>query len=513
MTWRERVLDPRPLRASRTFREIWAGSLVSTLGLEIAAVTVLYQVWQLTRSPVWTGAIGLAIAVPLLVSGLVGGWLADTYDRRTVVRVATVGQVLAAAGLLTQALLENPSVTWILALVGAQAAFGGLGAPTRRILPARLLPAHLVAGGIALMHLSWQAMMLVGPALAGLVLGAWGPAAGYGIQAATGVVGLLVVLRLPPLPPQDEAGSDAAPRPASAARRRRAAPGGWSAVWSRPTIRGSLLTDLVATVLAMPIALFPLINEVRFGGAPETLGLFLSAVAVGGIGMGLVSGTVTRARRAGLVQLGAAFVWGLSLVVFGLVGPVWLALTALVVAGAADTVSVVTRADLVLHETPDRFRGRVSSVEHVIGVAGPHLGSFRGGVLASLTSASTSLAVGGAMAAAGVLMVAVTHPALRAYRGRAGAPASGTDGRSPGDSPPESAWARPALATVERTSVVDERDIEHEQEDHRDRRGAEHRPHPGRLRQGRHRGPRRHHGRAEQGREGLPARFRHLRGP
>lgn len=137
----------------------------------------------------------------------------------------------------------------------------------------------------------------------------------------------------------------------------------------------------------MPIALFPLVNEIRFGGNPRTLGLFLSAVAVGGITAGLLSGTVTHWRRSGLVQLSAAGIWGLALACFGLAGPLWLALGCLAVAGAADTVSVVTRSALVQLETPDAYWGRVSSVEHVIGVAGPELGNFRGGLLASVTSA------------------------------------------------------------------------------------------------------------------------------
>ncbi|MGW6511072.1 MFS transporter, partial [Streptomyces niveus] len=138
-----------------------------------------------------------------------------------------------------------------------------------------------------------------------------------------------------------------------------------------------------------------------------TLGFFLSAVAGGGITAGLLSGTVTRRRRAGLVQLTAAGVWGLALAGFGLAGPLWLALGCLAVAGAADTVSVVTRSALVQLETPDAYRGRVSSVEHVIGVAGPELGNFRGGLVASATSAPFSLVSGGLTATLAIAVVAV----------------------------------------------------------------------------------------------------------
>lgn len=445
---RDHVLDVRPLRSSRAYRDLWAGSAVGGLGFQIANVAVLLQVWELTHSPLWTGTIGLATAIPLLTLGLVGGHLADVHDRRTIMRLAAAGQVLAAVGLAAQALAGNRSVWVLLGLVSLGAACNALGSPARRTVPPRLLPPDQVAAGLALQNLAFQVAMLVGPALAGLVLARWDLPAAYGLQAVAAVVALLGLVRLPPLPPGSPSGTPAGPSdavavvvpvgapgddravaaealgetpatgapPAAPAPRRRAAAGGWWIVWRKPTLRGSFATDIAATVLAMPISLFPLVNELRFDGDPRTLGLFLSAVAVGGIGAGLLSGAVTRAPRAGALQLAAAATWGVALAGFGLAGPLWLALACLAVAGAADTVSVVTRGALVQLETPDEFRGRVSSVEHVVGVAGPEVGNFRGGVLASLTSAPVALAVGGLAASAVVGLVAWRNAPLRRYR-------------------------------------------------------------------------------------------------
>ncbi|MFD6167184.1 MFS transporter [Oerskovia sp. NPDC060287] len=429
------VLDLRPLRTSAAYRDLWAGSAVGGLGYQVATVAVLLQVWELTHSPVWTGAIGLATAVPLLTLGLVGGHLADVHDRRTIMRLASTGQALAAVGLAAQAVVGNRSVWVLLALVSLGAACNALGAPARRTVPPRLLPADQVAAGLALQNLAFQVAMLVGPALAGLVVARWDLPAAYGLQVAAAVVALLGLVRLPPLPPAPtpvpapawHGGPAPAPAPvpvpdggpaADRGRpvRRRAAAGGWSIVWRRPTLRGSFATDVAATVLAMPVSLFPLVNEIRFDGDPRTLGLFLSAVAVGGIGAGLLSGAVTRAPRSGALQLAAAATWGVALAGFGLAGPLWLALACLAVAGAADTVSVVTRGALVQLETPDEFRGRVSSVEHVVGVAGPEVGNFRGGVLASLTSAPVALVAGGLAASAVVGLVAWRNAPLRRYR-------------------------------------------------------------------------------------------------
>lgn len=403
---RHRLLDIRPLRVSPAFRRLWVGTSLSAVGGQVTAVAVLYQVWELTHSPVWTGAVGLARAVPLVVLGLVGGALADAVDRRTLVRWTMVGQLAAALGLAAQALTGLGLLPVLLLLVAGQASFGALGAPAQRTFPVRLLGRRLVAAGIALQHLSFQAAMLVGPALAGVVLGRWGLTTAYLVQAVAFLAALYAVVRLPAMPPAEAGGR----------RGVRAVVDGMRYISRRPVLGGLYVTDLVATLLAMPIALFPVINEERFGGAPETLGLFLSAVAVGGLVAGLFSGTVTRSDRPGAVQLWAAGVWGAALAVFGLVGPLWLALAALAVAGAADTVSVISRGAAVQLATPDTHRGRVTSVEHVIGVAGPEVGNFRAGVVAGATSAAFAATSGGLACLAGIVLVAALNRPLREFR-------------------------------------------------------------------------------------------------
>ncbi|MEK8144359.1 MFS transporter [Streptomyces sp. M10(2022)] len=98
MSGRVRFLDTRPLRSSRPFRDLWIGTSASQLGGQIANMAVLAQVWDLTGSPVGTGVIGLATGLPMVLFGLLGGTLADSVDRRAVVRATTAGQLLAAAG-------------------------------------------------------------------------------------------------------------------------------------------------------------------------------------------------------------------------------------------------------------------------------------------------------------------------------------------------------------------------------------------------------------------------------
>lgn len=341
----------------------------------------------------------------MVVFGLVGGSLADALDRRKLSLVSTVGQLLAAGLLAAQAFAGVRSLWIVLGLVAVSAACGALGAPARRTFPARLLPTEQVSAGIALTHLGNQAAILAGPALGGVLIGLWGVEVCYLLDAATFAAALYAVVRLPALKPLGEAA-----RPGL-----RATLDGWRYIGRTPVLGGAFMTDVLATVLAMPVALFPALNEERFGGRPETLGLFMSAIAVGGIAAGLASGLATRSKRPGAVMLVMAGIWGLGLTCFALSHQVWLAFGCLAIAGAADTLTVISRGSIVQVATPDSHRGRVSAVEHIIGVSGPDLGNFRGGLVASATSATFAAVLGGLLCVGGVAALAAGNRSLRRF--------------------------------------------------------------------------------------------------
>jgi predicted MFS family arabinose efflux permease len=269
-----------------------------------------------------------------------------------------------------------------------------------------LLSRDLLGAGIALNQMSFQGTMLVGPAIAGAVLAGWGAAGCYLVDAVTFGAAWYAVLRLPPLP-----------RSADPAR-----PGllaiwdGWRFIAGRPVLSGVFLTDLLATVMAMPISLFPVVNAHRFGGGPQTLGLMFSAIAFGGILAGFASGVITRSACPGAAMLACAAVWGAAMSGFGLAQQSWLALACLAVAGAADMGSVVARSLIVQLATPDSHRGRVSAVDHVVGVSGPDLGNFRGGLVAAGTSPTVAVVSGGVLCLLGVAATAMVDTPLRRFR-------------------------------------------------------------------------------------------------
>lgn len=400
------LVDVRPLRASAPFRRLWLCGALSAVGWQLTTVAVLFQVWQLTHSPVATGAVGLVRAVPTVVLGLVGGSLADSFDRRRLVRLTTTGQLVSAILLAVQAFGGSASLPLLLALVALQSGCGALGAPARRTFPAHLLSRDLLGAGIALNQLSFQGTMLVGPAIAGAVLAGWGAAGCYAADAVSFGAACYAVLRLPPLPLPADAG-----RPGV-----RATWEGWRFIAGRPVLSGVFLTDVLATVLAMPISLFPVVNAHRFGGNPQTLGLMFSAIAAGGILAGFASGLVTRSSRPGTTMLACAALWGAGMAAFGVAHQLWWALLCLAVAGAADMGSVVSRGLIVQLATPDSHRGRVSAVDHVVGVSGPDLGNFRGGLVAAGTSPTFAVVSGGVLCVLGVLATATVNAPLRRFR-------------------------------------------------------------------------------------------------
>ncbi|MGX2992765.1 MFS transporter [Streptomyces sp. JNUCC 64] len=403
MRLRRALLDVTPLRSSAPFRRLWAGQALSALGGQMALVAVVFQVWESTGSPVWTGAVGLAQALPLVLLGLFAGALVDRVDRRRFSLLMTAGQTGCAALLALQGLLAPLPPAGLLVLVAAQSCFvAGNGPAARSFLPL-LLPPGQLAAGIALHRVSFQGATLAGPALGGLVVAGPGVGACHTIDVLTFTAALYAVHRLPRL----TTGGEPA-RPGV-----RGVLDGLAFLSRAPAIRGALLTDLAATLFAMPVSLFPLVNEERFGGDPRTLGLFLTAMAVGGVVASALSGTFTRSSRPGPVMLAGSAVWGVALALFGAVSHPWAALACLALAGAADTVAVVARSTIIQTHTPKELLGRVTAAEQIVGQAGPDLGNLRGGLVAEATSGTTALVSGGLLCVGAVLAIGATGSGRR----------------------------------------------------------------------------------------------------
>ena len=276
------LADISPLRESPAFRRLWAGTTLSSVGSAMTSFAVPLQVYDITRSPFAVGAIGVAQMVPTLAIGLVGGSLADAVDRRKLVLATTSCLAAVSAGLAAQAFAGLRLVWLLYALVAVKSSLSAVNAPARRTFIPRLLSPGQLPAGLALSQLSSQITLTVGPALAGLIAAAphLGLRACYLLDAVSFAASLYGVGRLPAMLPQAGA---ARPSP-------RAVADGISFIRRSHLLTGAFLTDLSATALGLPVALFPAINAGRFHGDPRTLGLFTAAIGVGGLFSATLSG-------------------------------------------------------------------------------------------------------------------------------------------------------------------------------------------------------------------------------
>lgn len=396
------LADITPLRTSPAFRNLWLGGSVSAIGGQFNSFAAMYAVWHLTGSSFMVGLLGLASGVPLIVIALAGSMFIDAVDRAALARWATVGQLVTSLLMAWAVLAEQVGI--LIMFTAVAAALGALSGPARRALTPSVVAKHELAAAYALTSLAFQVSMLIGPGLAALVATWVSLPACFVIDAATFVVALAGLHGLH-RPPED----------ATADRGLRAASAGFRFAASQPVVRGALLCDLGATVLAMPFALFPAVNHDNFDGSAQTLAWFTTTVAVGGVTASALSGVITQRARPGLVMVTCSTVWGAALIIAGGSQLLLLTLGMLAVAGAADTWAVTSRTTLVQSATPDRFRGRLSALEQVVGIGGPNLGNFRAGVVGNAIGAGPAMSLGGLTSILAVAGIVATSRGMSSY--------------------------------------------------------------------------------------------------
>jgi hypothetical protein len=401
-------LDVSPIRDSAAYRRLWAGDLVAAAGSQFAAVALPYQVYRLTGSSLKVGLIGLAALGPLLLGSLAAGAIADAFDRKLLL---VTSQVASAVGCIFLALLtwaERPPLGLLYLLAALLAFASSIESPVRNAVIPGLVGLDRVPAASALNQIVDQVSQIAGPAVAGVLLAAFGITTTYAVGAAGFGIAVAVSLGLPSLRPLGEA----------------VAPG-WQALAegfrfarSQPALLGTFLVDLNAMVFGMPRALFPALAAGTFAVGPRGLGLLYAAPAAGALLAALSSGWVAHIRRQGAAVMASVVAWGAAIAVFGLVpGDLfWLALLLLAAAGAADVISAVFRNTIMQQVTPDQLRGRMAALHIAVVTSGPRLGDAESGLVASATSVGFSVVSGGVICILGAALLQVVSPALSRYR-------------------------------------------------------------------------------------------------
>ena len=423
------LTDITPLRENPAYRRLWLGMMLTRTGGGMTTFAVTLQVYELTRSTAAVGGIGVATLIPMLLITVPGGTFADRVDRRRLVLATIVAQAVLSAVLFALTAFGGASVWALYALVALGSACSAVSAPAQQTFIPRLVPRDKLSSAMALQRIVFQVVLIAGPALAGVVTAWTGLRGCYLADVASFAGALWGVGRLPAMPPvraavsphssgngenagSGDGGQDEGPRRSGVALTLE----GLAFIRRTPVLCGAFLADVNATFFALPVALFPAINAERFGGNPQALGLFTTAIGVGGLVSAVFAGPLRHASRLGLVMLACVAVWGGGFALFAVAPSLWLTLLALGIAGLADTFTVVVRGILVQQATPDEFRGRVNAADFLVGAGGGQLGSLESGLVGSWTTPVISALSGGLLTIVGVLVIGAVLPGFRRYR-------------------------------------------------------------------------------------------------
>jgi MFS family permease len=398
------ALDISPLRRFPAFRRLWFAQGISFVGTEIAEVALAYQMYQLTGSTLAVGLISLTHLIPLLTLTVIGGAIADAFDRRRVMIVQQVGMAVGSLGLAANAAMAHPRV-WPLYLFQLiiSASFS-IGVGAQRSMTPQLVDESQFMAASALNSVTSQFGAVGGPALAGILIRyvdlKWiylGDTISY-----IGAIG--AVLLLPRLVAVEDA-----ERPSW-----ESIVAGFRYVRRQPVILGFFLVDTNAMIFGMPSALFPAMAAHRFGD-PSLVGYLYMAPAAGALLVSLLSGPLRHIRRQGLGVVLTASLWGVAIAAFGFAEQLWVALLLLALAGLGDQISAILRSVMLYRITPKEVLGRVSGIEFMQVAAAPSIGNLEAGALASVTSLRFSIVSGGFLCVLGCVLLGAAFPALIRY--------------------------------------------------------------------------------------------------
>lgn len=381
--------------------------LCAVFAMQIQAIVVGWQVYDITRDPMSLAYVGLAQFIPMVLLLPSAGDLIDRFNRKTVLAVSWIVSAICSGLLLWLSYSESQNVNgFYLALIffGAGRAF--MGPALQSLLP-QIVPRERLAQALATNSMLMKVASITGPVIGG-ILYAYISGLTYAVCCLCFVMAILLLYFVPILYSSQHEG----PSQDSVGVLQRFTEG-IRFIWKHPIILGTISLDLFAVLLGGVIALLPIYAQEVLHVDSSGLGLLRSAMAIGEIGTGLYLSRRHFNRNVGMVMFIAVAIFGFANLVFAFSTIFWLSFAALMLAGAADMISVYIRSALVQFSTPDYLRGRVNAVNMLFISSSNELGSFRAGTSAALIGVVPAAVFGGVCTIAVVIGMAWRFKPLR----------------------------------------------------------------------------------------------------
>lgn len=379
------------------------------LATQMQAVIVGWQVYEITKDPFSLGLIGLAEAIPSILISLYAGHVVDRNDRKKILFWGSLGMMFCSISLLfistnIDSLVADNKLVLIYSVIFISRIARGYLSPANFAFLAQIVPREMYPNAISWNTSNWQFGMVAGPALGGLIYGFAGVAAAYTVDAALTLVSVcfLLMIKRKPVPKYDEEES-----------LKESLTAGIKFVFKNKIILGAISLDLFAVLFGGAVAILPIYaGEILLVG-PEGLGALRAAPAVGAVIMAVYTTRFPLTRNAGRNLLVTVFLFGLSMMLFGISKSFYLSLFALALSGAFDAVSVVIRSLIIQLKTPDNMKGRVSSVDSIFVGSSNEIGAFESGLMAKLMGTVPSVIFNSVMTIIVVVTIAASSPKLR----------------------------------------------------------------------------------------------------
>jgi MFS family permease len=361
--------------------------MAAVFALQIQAVVVAWQVYDMTRDPLSLAYVGLAQFLPMVLLLMPAGDLIDRYDRKRILAMSWLIEGICSALLLWLTITGSTTVgAYYAALVlfGCGRAFTG---PALQSLLPQIVPRAQLAQAIAANSLIMRSATIAGPLLGGVLYAVGGGNLAYAVCMACFALGLGLLPFVPVL------FAETAKIQESASWQRVTA--GIRFIFAHPMILGVISLDLFAVLLGGVVALLPIYAHEVLHVGPEGLGMLRSAIAIGALLMGVYLSRRTYNQRVGMTMFIAVGIFGVANLVFALSTWFWVSFLALLIAGAADMISVYIRTSLIQFLTPDAMRGRVNAVNMLFIGSSNELGEFRAGTSAAWFGVIPAAVIGG----------------------------------------------------------------------------------------------------------------------
>ena len=401
----------------RDYRRLIVSQLLSLTGSQMQVVAINWHVYLLTKSPLALGFVGLTRVVPIVAFSLWGGVVADRHDRRRVMIATQVAMTVVALALWGTTATDRESLWLIYVLNALSASAVAFDGPSRQALIPRLVPPEDLPGALSLNLSVFQASLIGGPALAGLLIAH----AGQGTRGLVLIYLLNAASFLAVIYALATMHTSGAPEPgAHHAETLAALREGLHFVFTTPLMVWTMGLDFLATFFSGATSLLPIFADQVLKVGARGYGILAAAPAIGALAGSLYLSIRPLPPRQGRVFLWSVASYGATTVVFGFSRSFWLTLVALAGVGLSDAISTVIRQTLRQFITPDRLRGRMTSVNMIFFMGGPQLGELEAGFVASLfasavTGVTVSVVSGGIATILITAAIAAAAPVVRRY--------------------------------------------------------------------------------------------------